>query len=186
RQDRERRGSHTDHRQPCPAHCLRYGHPYRERPRKPHRRLLHLSTPQASDFTSAHLPDPMCLIPIMASGGWSKCLNLSTHQDCWRARNLMQNVQNQSSKQNVRLIGLLIALTLLVSACVAPVAPAPASAASEPAATENGDADTVTITHPQGETPVTKNPETVVVFDYSALDTLDQLGVPVAALPKQS
>ncbi len=98
----------------------------------------------------------------------------------------MQNVQNQSSKQNVRLIGLLIALTLLVSACVAPVAPAPASAASEPAATENGDADTVTITHPQGETPVTKNPETVVVFDYSALDTLDQLGVPVAALPKQS
>lgn len=40
------------------------------------------------------------------------------------------------------------------------------------------------ITHPQGETTVGKNPERVVVFNYSALDTLDQLGIPVVGVPQ--
>ena len=39
------------------------------------------------------------------------------------------------------------------------------------------------VTHELGETTVTKNPETVVVFDMGTLDTLDQLGVEVAAVP---
>lgn len=39
------------------------------------------------------------------------------------------------------------------------------------------------VTHELGETTVTKNPETVVVFDMGTLDTLDQLGIGVAAVP---
>lgn len=46
------------------------------------------------------------------------------------------------------------------------------------------DAEEVTITHAQGETTVALNPETVLVFDYSALDTLDQLGVEVTGVPQ--
>jgi iron complex transport system substrate-binding protein len=41
----------------------------------------------------------------------------------------------------------------------------------------------ITVTHELGETTVTKNPKTVVVFDMGTLDTLDQLGVEVAAVP---
>ena len=51
---------------------------------------------------------------------------------------------------------------------------------SEPAA-EN---ETLTITHELGETVVAQNPEKVVVFDFGALDTLDELGVEVAGLPR--
>lgn len=42
----------------------------------------------------------------------------------------------------------------------------------------------VTITHELGEAVVPKNPETVVVFDFGLLDTLDELGVEVAGLPQ--
>lgn len=66
-------------------------------------------------------------------------------------------------------------LTLLLAACV----PVDATTGSIDEA-----AETVTVTHPQGETTVVKNPETIVVFDYSALDTLDQLGIPVAGVPQ--
>src|SRR5699024_4354278 len=39
--------------------------------------------------------------------------------------------------------------------------------------------DTVTVSHELGETEVGKNPESVVVFDFGILDTLDELGVEV-------
>ncbi|WP_054950377.1 siderophore ABC transporter substrate-binding protein [Numidum massiliense] len=42
----------------------------------------------------------------------------------------------------------------------------------------------LTIKHELDETIVKKNPQKVVVFDYGSLDTLDKLGVEVAALPK--
>lgn len=42
----------------------------------------------------------------------------------------------------------------------------------------------ITITHKNGQTEVPKNPKNVVVFDYGALDILDNLGVEVAGLPK--
>lgn len=42
----------------------------------------------------------------------------------------------------------------------------------------------LTIKHQLGETEVKQNPEKVVVFDFGALDTLDELGIEVAALPK--
>src|SRR3954453_5463730 len=43
----------------------------------------------------------------------------------------------------------------------------------------------ITVKHLLGETPVKVNPEKVVVFDFGVLDTLDTLGVEVAALPKE-
>lgn len=72
---------------------------------------------------------------------------------------------------------------LLLAACgVAPAAVAPTAApAAAPAASSGGE---VTVSHPQGETTVALNPQRVVVFDYSALDTLDQLGIPVIGVPQ--
>ncbi len=98
-------------------------------------------------------------------------------------------MQKYVVKQPIAIAGLLVMLSLLLSACAVPVSSASMQTAeTEPgsAATASDTGDTVTITHAQGETTVTKNPETVVVFDYSALDTLDQLGVPVAAVPQET
>jgi len=53
-------------------------------------------------------------------------------------------------------------------------------------ANESSESTTLTIKHELGETPVKKNPEKVVVFDYGALDTLDKLGIEVAGVAKQS
>jgi len=44
-------------------------------------------------------------------------------------------------------------------------------------------AETMDISHASGTTAVEKNPKTVVVYDLSALDTLDALGVNVAGVP---
>lgn len=44
----------------------------------------------------------------------------------------------------------------------------------------------ITIKHQLGETQVTKTPKKVVVFDFGVLDSLDQLGIEVAGLPKSS
>ena len=44
-------------------------------------------------------------------------------------------------------------------------------------------AETMTIEHASGSTEVEANPETVIVYDLSALDTLDALGVRVTAVP---
>jgi iron complex transport system substrate-binding protein len=56
----------------------------------------------------------------------------------------------------------------------------------ETSSSEVAEQETITVTHQLGETNVEKNPETVVVFDYGVLDSLDKLGVEVTALPKQS
>lgn len=51
---------------------------------------------------------------------------------------------------------------------------------------EEDPGDKMVIKHQLGETPVTKNPKKVVVFDLGFLDTLDELGVEVAAVPQQN
>lgn len=51
---------------------------------------------------------------------------------------------------------------------------------------EEKEVSKITVSHELGETKVTKNPETVVVFDYSSLETLTELGVDVASVPKSS
>ncbi|WP_438313367.1 siderophore ABC transporter substrate-binding protein [Sporosarcina sp. FA9] len=50
------------------------------------------------------------------------------------------------------------------------------------------EAEKVTVEHELDKNPVEidKNPETVVVFDFGILDTLDELGVEVAGLPQSS
>jgi iron complex transport system substrate-binding protein len=52
------------------------------------------------------------------------------------------------------------------------------------ASTEPKETEELTIKHFLGETKVKKNPEKVVVFDFGTLDTLDALGIEVAALPR--
>ncbi|MFD1394462.1 siderophore ABC transporter substrate-binding protein [Kroppenstedtia eburnea] len=49
-----------------------------------------------------------------------------------------------------------------------------------------GKQDTLTVKHELGETKVKKKPEKVVVFDFGVLDTLDQWGVKVTALPQDN
>lgn len=44
----------------------------------------------------------------------------------------------------------------------------------------------VTVTHKLGDTTLEKNPEKVVVFDFGTLDTLNELGVEIAGVPKDS
>lgn len=56
--------------------------------------------------------------------------------------------------------------------------PVTSSSTTAPAETE------LTITHKLGSTKVKVNPQKVVVFDYGVLDTLEKLGVEVAAVPQ--
>lgn len=91
--------------------------------------------------------------------------------------------------QHAAMIGLLLVLALTVGACIAPVSSTPAQSGGTEAAsdaTAAGSGENITVTHPLGESVVPKNPQRVVVFDYSALDTLDQLGVPVIAVPQET
>ncbi|KIL42684.1 siderophore ABC transporter substrate-binding protein [Jeotgalibacillus soli] len=44
----------------------------------------------------------------------------------------------------------------------------------------------MTITHELGETTFEKNPESVVVFDFGTLDSLDALGVEIAGIPQEN
>ncbi|MCO0599416.1 siderophore ABC transporter substrate-binding protein [Peribacillus butanolivorans] len=48
---------------------------------------------------------------------------------------------------------------------------------------ESAKSEEITVKHKLGETKVKTNPEKVVVFDMGTLDTLDKLGVEVAAVP---
>lgn len=50
----------------------------------------------------------------------------------------------------------------------------------------SGAAEEVTVTHELGETTVEGTPETVVVFDYGVLDSLDKLDIEVAGVAKDS
>ena len=70
-----------------------------------------------------------------------------------------------------------------VLACCAVLALA-ACGSSEPASPTA--AETITVTDAKGPVEVPKNPQKVVVFDMSLLDSLDTLGVPVTGLPKSN
>src|SRR5690625_132457 len=58
-----------------------------------------------------------------------------------------------------------------------------AGAALASALAFSASAEQVTVSHLHGETTIETNPDTVVVFDLASLDTLDALGVDVAAVP---
>ncbi|SHE12527.1 Uncharacterized ABC transporter solute-binding protein yclQ precursor [Chlamydia abortus] len=61
-----------------------------------------------------------------------------------------------------------------------------AAANNENKNTEAPKDEVLTIKHQLGEATVKKNPKNVVVFDYGALETLDKLGIEVAAVPQSS
>lgn len=106
---------------------------------------------------------------------------------------------NRFSKFGLLAAGAALSLTML-SACgsnnnegaagssATSSATTPASAASSPSASAAQAAapTEVTIQHALGTATVKTNPQKVVVFDYGALDSLDRLGVEVAALPKSN
>ncbi|HSJ38901.1 MAG TPA: siderophore ABC transporter substrate-binding protein [Planococcus sp. (in: firmicutes)] len=82
---------------------------------------------------------------------------------------------------------LLIAFTVMMvaflAACGADEEAAVATTAS--ADTKEAEVETVTVTHELGETTFDKNPETVVVFDFGILDSMDTLGIEaVAGVPQ--
>lgn len=89
-------------------------------------------------------------------------------------------------KRNSMMAALTALLVMILAACVNPVViPAEGTAsAGEAASATSG--ETVTVTHAQGETTVPLNPAKVLVFDYSTLDSLDKLGIPVAGVPKNT
>ncbi|MBP2019844.1 iron complex transport system substrate-binding protein [Symbiobacterium terraclitae] len=107
-------------------------------------------------------------------------------------------------KRKVSLVSMLLLLALLVAGCGGAASgpqsgssTVPASSGSESTgqqraqgASEQAPAPAsqqpteIIVTHQLGETVVPVNPEKVVVFDFGILDTLDLLGVEVAAVPR--
>lgn len=92
----------------------------------------------------------------------------------------------QILKRNTLQLALTLIMAVFLSACaVQPVQPAATggeTTTTEATTSEATSEETVTISHPQGETTVVKNPQTVVVFEYGILNTLDILDIPVAAV----
>lgn len=60
------------------------------------------------------------------------------------------------------------------------------SEATEKEGKEKEESSEVVVEHELGETTVEKNPEKVVAFDFGSLDTLDKLGIDVAAIPQEN
>ncbi|WP_340007367.1 siderophore ABC transporter substrate-binding protein [Paenibacillus sp. FSL K6-0276] len=94
-------------------------------------------------------------------------------------------------KKNLSLLIMTVFLAVILAACGSNNA---ATSNNNTAAAGNTEATTAPTTEPKeltfkhalGETTIKTNPQKVVVFDYGTLDTLDKLGVDVAALPKGS
>ncbi|WP_082198216.1 siderophore ABC transporter substrate-binding protein [Bacillus sp. FJAT-26390] len=93
-------------------------------------------------------------------------------------------------KKSLPVLAILVIFAMVIAACGANnsgkngATNAPSNEA--PAATDAAAPTEVTVKHQLGETVVPVNPAKVVVFDFGTLDTLDKLGVEVAALPQAS
>ncbi|UQZ35639.1 ABC transporter [Paenibacillus sp. PK3_47] len=97
-------------------------------------------------------------------------------------------------------LALILMMSILLAACgtnsngatgnnsaeavVEAAAASPEAAEASEAAEAPAEAAELTIKHELGETTVKKNPQTVVVFDFGVLDSLDKLGVAVAGVPQ--
>ncbi len=84
-------------------------------------------------------------------------------------------------KKKISLFLLIAMLSIVTAACGA--SDEKETATKDTNAKNEEVSNEMKVTHELGETTVTKNPETVVVFDMGTLDTLDQLGIEVAAVP---
>jgi len=98
-------------------------------------------------------------------------------------------------KRKVSLVSMLLVMAVAVVGCGgsasgtqsgATGSSATASSSGQQAAQEPEKPTEIVVIHPYGETTVPVNPEKVVVFDFGILDTLDLLGVKVAAVPKSN
>ncbi|MBT2687699.1 siderophore ABC transporter substrate-binding protein [Bacillus sp. ISL-47] len=78
---------------------------------------------------------------------------------------------------------LIMAVLAIVTAACGTETSQEANGSGEGSKTESNE---ITIKHQLGETPVTVNPEKVVVFDFGVLDTLDKLGVEVTGVPQMN
>ncbi|QDY84195.1 siderophore ABC transporter substrate-binding protein [Paenibacillus polymyxa] len=89
-------------------------------------------------------------------------------------------------KKNMMFLTLMLALVLIVSAC-GKATPATPEATGEGSSTATTESKTISVKHALDENPVQVkvNPKNVVVFDFGSLDTLDKLGVDVAAVAQQ-
>ncbi len=98
--------------------------------------------------------------------------------------------------KRISVIIMAVILSIVVAACaegnnVTPAGGNSSQNANASGSDNSGDAgsessDTIVVTHQLGETTVQKNPQTVVVFDFGVLDTLDKLGVEIAGVPQAS
>lgn len=91
-------------------------------------------------------------------------------------------------KRKLTLFFIIAILSIFVAACGSNTeedASSGGDATNDTSATEDATKE-ISVTHLLGETPVTVNPEKVVVFDYGILDSLDKLGVEVVGIPKGS
>ncbi|MBM0635337.1 siderophore ABC transporter substrate-binding protein [Paenibacillus polymyxa] len=89
-------------------------------------------------------------------------------------------------KKNMMFLTLMLALVLMVSAC-GKAAPATQEATETGSSAATTESKTISVKHALDENPVQVkvNPQNVVVFDFGSLDTLDKLGVDVAAVAQQ-
>ncbi|NIK79619.1 iron complex transport system substrate-binding protein [Paenibacillus castaneae] len=96
-------------------------------------------------------------------------------------------------KKSLPVVAILVIFAMVIAACGAnnggnkPASGATNAPQTEaPAGSETPALTEVTVKHQLGETVVPVNPSKVVVFDYGVLDTLDKLGVEVAAVSQAS
>ncbi|MDQ0050010.1 siderophore ABC transporter substrate-binding protein [Paenibacillus polymyxa] len=89
-------------------------------------------------------------------------------------------------KKNMMFLTLMLALVLIVSAC-GKAAPATQETTGNGSSAATTESKTISVKHALDENPVQVkvNPKNVVVFDFGSLDTLDKLGVDVAAVAQQ-
>ncbi|ADM71881.1 putative ABC transporter solute-binding protein YclQ [Paenibacillus polymyxa E681] len=89
-------------------------------------------------------------------------------------------------KKNMMFLTLMLALVLIVSAC-GKAAPATQETTGNGSSAATTESKTISVKHALDENPiqVKVNPKNVVVFDFGSLDTLDKLGVDVAAVAQQ-
>lgn len=89
-----------------------------------------------------------------------------------------------TKKLSVILMSLLVAI--LAAACGSNNSGQPGGESTAAGSGAVAQSEELTVKHELGETTVKKNPQKVVVFDFGTLDSLDKLGVEVAALPKSN
>jgi iron complex transport system substrate-binding protein len=78
-----------------------------------------------------------------------------------------------------------LVLAVVLTACGSEGSPSGEKpAASSGTQQEQNEPQEIVVKHQLGETPVKKNPQKVVVFDFGVLDSLDKMGVEVIGVPQ--